>query len=138
MLGTSSVQLAAMEPTRSFVDEVWLFMFGPGTERLVFVTASFVVGFLIIIGDKIYQAVVRVPSLIGLGPANPILMIVFWPLGAAIAALLSHAFGLVQHSMQASVVVGAAWTILLPKLIARANFEAGGPVEEPVEEDEEV
>ncbi|MBF4354493.1 hypothetical protein, partial [Vibrio anguillarum] len=87
--------------------------------------AAAIFGLLIVILDFCTSKATNKNSLLKLSYSgwNGVFVVVLWGVGAGIAGLVGAASDIFEVSRTASVFVGAAWPLVLPRLLASASSE---------------
>ncbi len=109
-----------------FLNNLFEFLFSPGQRELtnvpnahlVFATASAFMGLMVVALDLIIFLLQRKSVLkLTYQGYRTVLVLVLWGIGAGLVGLLGGAFKIFQLTLQASVSVGVAWPVILPRLI---------------------
>ncbi len=100
---------------------------GPvGTEYpvLVFAVACGFMGGVIVLLDWVTVLAGResVLKLVYRGP-NILVLLLIWGAGAGLAGFLGGAFGIFELGRSASIAVGVAWPLVLPRLLRSASVD---------------
>lgn len=121
--------LAITQPTPGFWDSFRDML--PSVEVVAFALLCLVAGLAVVLLDWIgFQ--IRHRSVLGFAyPSKAVgfRLLALWALGAGLGGLLGASFSIFVPSLQAAILVGASWPIVLPKLL-----RAGEEVDEPEQE----
>jgi hypothetical protein len=121
------LNIDAIDTTQSAGDFLQEFLqLLPPARIWAFGAVSAIMGALVVIADATFFRL-KGKSLLKLGYAgvgNTILNIILWGIGAGLVGILGAVFGLFQVNSQASMIVGLAWPVTLPRLIEAATTPA--------------
>lgn len=126
-------------------EKLYVFLFAINgrdpSDVVVFLLATLLIAVVIVLADKGFHAVYR-RSFLGLvhAPRAIWLFLLVWGFCAGVAGYLGFAIEFLQLNLKTSIIVGIAWPVILPRIVAGIRKSAGEPEveEQPADEDEEV
>lgn len=98
---------------------------GTDSPVLVFAISSGIIGVLVIILDFLMSLIARdsVLNLTHRWSTLPMFVLV-WGFGAALVSFLGVAFSILQITLQAAVIAGVAWPVLMTRIVSSALGKA--------------
>lgn len=98
---------------------------GTDSPVLVFAISSGIIGVLVIILDFLMSLIARdsVLNLTHRWSTLPMFVLV-WGFGAALVSFLGVAFSILQITLQAAVIAGVAWPVLMTRIVSSARGKA--------------
>lgn len=111
---------------------------GTDSPVLVFAISSGIIGVLVVILDFLMSLIAR-DSFLNLTHRwkTLLLFVLVWGFGAALVSFLGVAFSILQATLQAAVIAGVAWPVLMTRIVSSAGGKAEPEeVSEPEEKEE--